>query len=130
MQGREIPIAVIVLNEHENRTVRIYDHVEFYLNTLPADILKGELDRSLGIGEEKSLVEYMMRCDPNIVNALKSLHDANNKTEKGVAVSNGNSFFHITKEEFLRNLPRKILNVPNPTFRVSIIGRKRIKFDV
>lgn len=89
--------------------------------------MKGELDRSLGIGEEESLVEYMMRCDPNIANALKTLDDANKKTEKGVTARNGNSFLHITKEEFLRNLPRKILNVPNTTFRVGLIGRKRIK---
>ena len=119
-----------LIHLYVDKIIVYYDHVEFYLNTLPADILKGELDRSLGIGEEESLVEYMMRGDPNIVNALKALDDANKKTEKGVTVSDGNSFFHITKEEFLRNLPRKILNVPNPTFRVSIIGRKRIKFDV
>ena len=119
-----------LIHLYVDKIIVYYDHVEFYLNTLPSDILKGELDRSLGIGEEESLVEYMMRGDPNIVNALKALDASNKKTEKGVTVSDGNSFFHITKEEFLRNLPRKILNVPNPTFRVSIIGRKRIKFDV
>ena len=43
------------------------------------------------------------------------------------ATGDGLDANQITKEEFLRNLPRKILNVPNPTFRVCIIGRKRIK---
>ena len=114
--------------------VKVAVHVTVGANVVgkPIFALPSEctLDRSLGIGEEESLVEYMMRGDPNIVNALKALDASNKKTEKGVTVSDGNSFFHITKEEFLRNLPRKILNVPNPTFRVSIIGRKRIKFDV
>ena len=68
-----------LIHLYVDKIIVYYDHVEFYLNTLPADILKGELDRSLGIGEEESLVEYMMRCDPSIVEALKTLESNQKK---------------------------------------------------
>ena len=62
-----------LINLYVDRIVVYYDHIEFYLNTLPADILKGELDRSLGIGEDETLVSYMMKYDPEIVEAIASL---------------------------------------------------------
>ena len=68
-----------LIHLYVDKIIVYYDHVEFYLNTLPADILKGELDRSLGIGEEEGLVEYMMRCDPSIVEALKTLESNQKK---------------------------------------------------
>ncbi|MBQ2272847.1 MAG: recombinase family protein [Clostridia bacterium] len=68
-----------LIHLYVDKIIVYYDHVEFYLNTLPADILKGELDRSLGIGEEETLVDYMMRCDPSIVEALKTLESNQKK---------------------------------------------------
>ena len=46
-----------------------------------AEILRGELDRSLGIGEDETLVDYMQKCDPTIIDALKSIES---NTKKGV----------------------------------------------
>ena len=59
-----------LINLYVDKVVVYYDHIEFYLNTLPADILRGELDRSLGIGEDETLVSYMMKYDPEIVEAI------------------------------------------------------------
>ena len=69
-----------LINLYVDKVVVYYDHVEFFLNTLPSDILKGELDRSLGIGEDETLVDYMQKCDPTIIDALKSIES---NTKKG-----------------------------------------------
>lgn len=68
-----------LINLYVEKVIVYYDHVEFYLNTLPADILKGELDRSLGIKEDETLIEYMTRCDPAIIEALKSIESSGRK---------------------------------------------------
>jgi len=53
-----------LLNLYLDKVVVYYDHIEFHLNTLPSDILRSEIDRSLGIGEAETLVEHMMQCEP------------------------------------------------------------------
>ena len=75
-----------LINLYVDKVVVYYDHVEFFLNTLPSDILRGELDRSLGIGEDETLVDYMQKCDPTIIEALKSIES---NTKKGGTANGG-----------------------------------------
>ena len=84
-----------LINLYVDKVVVYRDHVEFFLNTLPADILKGELDRSLGIGEEESLIDYMQRCDPTIIEALKAVGST---TKKGGTADSGTSENHDEKK--------------------------------
>jgi len=76
-----------------------FDHIEFYLNTLPADILRGEIDRSLGIGEDETLVEHMMRCDPQIMDAMRKLADKGANKNGAVTDSGDSSDFYIKKAD-------------------------------
>jgi len=86
-----------LLNLYLDKVVVYYDHIEFYLNTLPADILRGEIDRSLGIGEDETLVEHMMRCDPQIMDVLRKL--VNKKDNGAVTDSGDSSDFHRKKAD-------------------------------
>ncbi len=141
-----------------------YDHVKFFFNTPPSDILKDELDRSLGIGEEETLIEYMTKCDPAIIEALKSIESSGRKegavggstlekykekkadnplNKQGLSafsgggeprlkmVMNGAEFEESDRSilsEFLTTLPRTAVHVPNPTFKVSVIGRRMLTY--
>ena len=49
-----------LINLYLDKVVVHYDHIEFYLNTLPTDILRDEINRTLGIGEEDILEAYIM----------------------------------------------------------------------
>ena len=77
-----------LINLYVEKVVVYYDHAEFYLNTLISVILKGELDRTLGIGEDETLVKYMTKCDHVVVEALKSIELKT--TKEGTAI--GSSF--------------------------------------
>ena len=59
-----------LINLYLDRVIVYYDHIEFYLNTLPADILKDEINRSLGIGEKETLVDYIIKNEPTIADAI------------------------------------------------------------
>ena len=140
-----------LINLYLDKVVVHYDHIEFYLNTLPTDILRDEINRTLGIGEEETLVEYMIRCNPKIIDALRSL-DNNNK---GVTAESSNSDFYIKKDDnpseidrlstfcgggepwskmvdkiegILTNLPKTEAVVPNPTYNVFVIGRRILNY--
>ena len=129
------------------------EHIEFYLNTLPADILRGEIDRSLGIGEDETLVEHMMRYDPQIMDVLRKL--VNKKDNGAVTDSDGSSDFYIKKADkstknaelstfcgggerwrkkvdnladLLTNLPRTEVVVPNTTYKGLVIGRRVLNY--
>ena len=78
---------------------RYNDHIEFYLNTIPADILRGEIDRSLGIGDEETLVEHMTRCEPQIMNAMRKLASKGANMDGAVTDSGGSSDFHRKKAD-------------------------------
>lgn len=85
-----------LINLYLDKIVVHYDHVEFYLNTLPADILRDEIDRSLGIGNEESLIDYVIRCEPEIINAIASLHG---ETKKGGTANGSTSDFYKNKAD-------------------------------
>lgn len=115
---------------------------------MPTDILKEEIDRTLGIGEEEILVEYMVRCEPQIIEMI------NNKNKNGTAengspqnyAKNGNDDKHtflrnrrfpkdmrqrkivVNSPDMLTNLPRTEIKVPNPTYSVIAIGRRTLVY--
>lgn len=93
-----------LLNLYLDKVVVYYDHIEFYLNTLPSDILRGEIDRSLGIRENETLVEHIMRCDPRIIEAMHSLVSKSQNNEGAVTDSGDSSdFYGETRENPPRN---------------------------
>ena len=84
-----------LINLYLDRVIVYYDHIEFYLNTLPADILKDEINRSLGIGEKETLVDYIIKNEPTLADAI---YNVNLKKKKG-AVSNDSSENYIKKAD-------------------------------
>ena len=88
-----------LLNLYLDKVVVYNDHIEFYLNPLPADILRGEIDRSLGIGEEETLVEHMMRCEPQIMDAMRKLTGKGTNKDGAVTDSGGSSDLHRKKAD-------------------------------
>ena len=142
----DIEIQRKLMNMYLDKIVVYYNHIEFYLNALPTDILKEEIDRTLGIGEEETLVEYMVRCEPQIIEMI------NNKNKNGTAengspknyAKNGNDDKHtflrnrrfpkemcqrkivVNSPDMLNFLPRTEIKVPNPTYSVIAIGRRTL----
>ena len=88
-----------LLNLYLDKVVVYYDHIEFYLNTLPADILRGEIDRSLGIGENETLVEHMMRCEPQIMDTMRKLASKGANKDGAVTDRGDSSDFHRKKAD-------------------------------
>ncbi len=142
----DIEIQRKLMNMYLDKIVVYYNHIEFYLNALPTDILKEEIDRTLGIGEEETLVEYMVRCEPQIIEMI------NNKNKNGTAENGSpknyaknendekNKFLRnrsfpkdvcqrkivVNSPDMLTNLPRTEIKVPNPTYSVIAIGRRTL----
>ena len=84
-----------LINLYLDRVIVYYDHIEFYLNTLPADILKDEISRSLGIGEKETLVDYIMKNEPTLADAI---YNEKLKKKKGT-VSNDSPENYIKKAD-------------------------------
>ncbi len=95
----EVEMHRQLLNLYLDKVVVYNDHIEFYLNTLPADILRGEIDRSLGIGDDETLVEHMMRYEPQIMDAMRKLTGKNKNKDGAVTDSGGSSDLHRKKAD-------------------------------
>ncbi len=85
-----------LLQLYLDRVVVYREHIEVYLNTLPSDILRGETERSTGLKNGESLVNYLSVEEPK--KGLSS-HDTE-QTEKGaVTDSGGSSDLHRKKAD-------------------------------
>ncbi len=104
--------------------------------------------RFFGIGEEETLVEYMVRCEPQIIemiNNKKQNGTAENVSPKNYAKNENdekNTFFGnrsfpsvmcqrkivVKSPDMLDLLPRTEIKVSNLTYSVIAIGRRTLLY--
>lgn len=93
----DVDIHRWLLNLYLDKVVVYNNHIEFYLNTLPADILRGEIDRPLGIVEDETMVEHLMRCEVQIMDAIRKLASKGANKNGAVTDSGASSDLHRKK---------------------------------